>query len=215
MTDTHDTKVCSVCKIEKLHTDFYKCKQLKSGLKSACIVCSKKQQSITHSKYNEKRNLQSKLWRQNNKEKTKQYKKENYERISAISKIHREKNKEKRREQNKLHKQRKRKSNVMYSVMHSIQTRIGQAFKIKKFNKTSSTKEILGCDVDFFKSHIEKQFCIGMNWENRSEWHIDHIIPLSSAKTIDDVVRLNHFTNLRPLWKMENQIKYNKMENLI
>ena len=51
----------------------------------------------------------------------------------------------------------------------------------------------------------------GMSWANRGEWHIDHIIPLSSAKTEEDVIRLNHYTNFRPLWKEDNQIKSNKI----
>ena len=43
-----------------------------------------------------------------------------------------------------------------------------------------------------------------MTWENRSEWHVDHIIPLATAKTEEDVYRLNHYTNLQPLWAHEN-----------
>ena len=58
--------------------------------------------------------------------------------------------------------------------------------------------------------HLEKQFAIGMSWENRSEWHIDHIIPLSSAKTEDEVYKLCHYTNLQPLWAEDNLKKSNK-----
>ena len=49
-----------------------------------------------------------------------------------------------------------------------------------------------------------------MNWENwghgknNTTWHIDHIIPLSSAKTIEEVEKLNHYTNLRPMWGSDN-----------
>ena len=52
-----------------------------------------------------------------------------------------------------------------------------------------------------------------MTWENRSEWEIDHIIPLASATTEEDVIRLNHYTNLRPLWTIDNQSKRDKMPN--
>ena len=46
-----------------------------------------------------------------------------------------------------------------------------------------------------------------MTWDNRGKyngtpnfgWDIDHIIPTSTAKTIDDVITLNHYTNLQPL----------------
>jgi CRISPR/Cas system Type II protein with McrA/HNH and RuvC-like nuclease domain len=49
-----------------------------------------------------------------------------------------------------------------------------------------------------------------MSWENRNEWHIDHIMPISMAKTYDEVIRLNHYRNLRPLWAHENLSKSDK-----
>jgi hypothetical protein len=50
-----------------------------------------------------------------------------------------------------------------------------------------------------------------MCWENRNEWHIDHIVPLSSAKTEDEVYGLCHYTNLQPLWAKDNLQKSNKL----
>lgn len=49
-----------------------------------------------------------------------------------------------------------------------------------------------------------------MNWENYGEWHLDHIIPISYAKTIEDIYKLNHYTNLQPLWASENLSKGNR-----
>jgi hypothetical protein len=70
---------------------------------------------------------------------------------------------------------------------------------------------MLGCDWSTLKLHIESQFTKGMSWENRNLWHIDHFHPLSDAKTEKEVIRLSHYTNLRPLWKRENQLKSAKM----
>jgi hypothetical protein len=50
-----------------------------------------------------------------------------------------------------------------------------------------------------------------MTWDNRSEWHLDHIIPLSSAKTEEELYKLCHYTNLQPLWAVENMKKGNKI----
>lgn len=50
-----------------------------------------------------------------------------------------------------------------------------------------------------------------MSWENRSLWHIDHIIPLASATTEEGVYQLNHFKNLRPLWAEDNLRKGSKI----
>ena len=43
-----------------------------------------------------------------------------------------------------------------------------------------------------------------MSWDNRSLWHLDHIVPVSTANTQAEVLALNHFTNLRPIWAMDN-----------
>ena len=61
------------------------------------------------------------------------------------------------------------------------------------------------------KEHMERQFIKGMNWENRDQWHIDHIIPLATAQCEDDVIRLNHYTNLQPLWAEDNLSKGSKI----
>jgi hypothetical protein len=60
---------------------------------------------------------------------------------------------------------------------------------------------------------LENQFVEGMNWENYGSkgWHIDHIIPLSSAKTVDEAISLNHYKNLQPLWAVDNMKKGNKI----
>ena len=54
-----------------------------------------------------------------------------------------------------------------------------------------------------------------MTWENYGlkTWHIDHIKPLSLAKSMQDVIdqKLMHYTNLQPLWAKENISKSNKL----
>ena len=78
------------------------------------------------------------------------------------------------------------------------------------YRKKSKTADILGCSFEEFKTHIESQFQPRMSWENRHLWQIDHIMPVSMAKTYDEIVRLNHYKNLRPLWALDNQKKANK-----
>lgn len=73
--------------------------------------------------------------------------------------------------------------------------------------KTSPTFEQLGYTVEQFASHIERQFLPGMGWHNMPQWQIDHIIPVSEARTESDVVALNQLSNLRPLWSTENNAK--------
>ena len=113
----------------------------------------------------------------------------------------------------------KRKSRLVHDVLFSLNHRIGSLirFHIRKagYTKASRTHEILGCDWPTFKQHIERQFMPGMSWANRDQWHIDHIVPASSAKNEDELLALNHFTNLRPLWATENQSKNDSRTYLI
>jgi hypothetical protein len=63
--------------------------------------------------------------------------------------------------------------------------------------------------------HLERQFTPGMGWHNMSEWQIDHIVPMSTARNEGDVIKLNELANLRPLWKEENNRKKDRLEFLI
>lgn len=98
----------------------------------------------------------------------------------------------------------------LYAIKERVRCLIKESIKKMNFSKNSKTSEILGCSKDDFKTHVEKQFLNGMTWKNRNEWHLDHIVPISTAKTQEDIIRLNHFTNLRPLWSKENLSKSNK-----
>lgn len=106
-------------------------------------------------------------------------------------------------------------SDPIEKLTRAIRTFICQSIIRGGYKKNSRTHEILGCDFVFFKSHIEKQFKPGMSWTNRSEWHIDHITPMASARSESEAVALNHYTNLRPLWANENLSKGAKATNLI
>lgn len=171
-----------------------------------------------------------KKWREDNKDRLSGYEKEYYsknaEKKREYARKWREANPEKVRQQ-RIERSEKRKEycarymrerrarDPLYAVSCRIRARITSVFKYQGFRKSEKTEKILGCDWDTLKSHIERQFIKGMTWENRSEWHIDHIVPLASAKTEEDLIALNHYTNLRPLWAEDNLSKGAKMEFLI
>lgn len=81
--------------------------------------------------------------------------------------------------------------------------------------KTSKTFEQLGYTASEFVRHIERQFLPRMGWHNMSEWQVDHIIPVSSAKSEEDVVALNQLSNLRPMWAVDNNAKKDKRLSLL
>lgn len=81
----------------------------------------------------------------------------------------------------------------------------------KSWRKDGRTEQLLGADYKTVKKYIEGLFKDGMTWENHGEWHIDHIVPLASAKTEEEIKKLFHYTNLQPLWAEENLKKHDKM----
>lgn len=100
--------------------------------------------------------------------------------------------------------QERRKTDPLFSITTRARNLIGQSFTRRNEKKCLTTIKILGCTIPEFKKHIESKFLQGMSFENMGEWHIDHKIPLATAKTKDDIIELCHYTNLQPLWKIDN-----------
>ena len=106
-------------------------------------------------------------------------------------------------------------SDPVYAMAVRARRAVTKAMERGGYTKRSCTMEILGCDWPTFKAHIERQFTKGMGWDRMGEIHLDHIIPISSAKTEEDVLALSRFTNIRPCWAAENMRKSDSMEFLI
>ena len=102
-------------------------------------------------------------------------------------------------------------SDPIFAIKYSLRSRISKAIKNNGYLKTSKINKIIGCDWNYFKAHLESLFVNGMTWENRNLWHVDHIIPLASATSESDIIKLNHYTNLQPLWAADNLSKGAKM----
>lgn len=107
----------------------------------------------------------------------------------------------------------RRKSDPIFKLKTYIGNRLRDYLKGKKYTKKSKIFDIVGCSPDELKEHIQSKFIEGMCWENHGEWHIDHVVPLASAKTEDEIYKLNHYSNLQPLWKIDNLKKSNKLIN--
>jgi len=109
----------------------------------------------------------------------------------------------------------KLKEDPLFALKKRLRSLMSNAFRSVASSKNAKTEKILGCTFEQFVGHIERQFLPGMAWSNRSEWHLDHVIPLATAKTLEDVTRLNHFTNYRPLWAADNISKGAKVLTLL
>ena len=162
-----------------------------------------------------KEKLQEKY--KNNKEEilenVKKYQKNNKEKIQINSKKYYENNKKEMKKYNLIYQNKRRKEDFLFRLNCNLRSRIYRVLKFD-YNKQNDTFKILGCDLYTIKLHLENKFTEGMNWDNKGEWHIDHIIPLSSAKNEKEAYELCHYTNLQPLWAKDNLSKGTKIETL-
>jgi hypothetical protein len=187
----------------------------------------------------EKKKEQNKKYVEENKERKKEYdlkyREDNVEKRKALAKEYYQKNKQKLKEQAKIYRdnnkdkrneyEKNRKSNdILYKLTCSIRSLIKESIKRKGGNKPTKTENILGCSFEEFKQHLESKFEDWMNWDNygnpkdgilelNKTWDIDHIIPTSSATTEDELIKLNHYSNLQPLCSFVNRnIKKNNLQ---
>lgn len=205
-----ETKVCKKCDVEKLICEFGVYNRNKDGLNNLCKICYNKKQQKWKCDNFDKVTAQRKKRYYDNQSKSQEYSKkyyyENKTRYNEMSFDWNKKNVEKRKVIVKKYSQ-KLDVKLKNNLRHRIYMFLISVSKVK--NK--KTEEILGCSFMFVKEYLEFKFTKGMSWENYGKWHIDHIIPLSSAKTDEEIYKLCHYTNLQPLWGEDNLRKGNKL----
>lgn len=100
------------------------------------------------------------------------------------------------------------------NIQRAISARLRNLVGCRISRKSSSTFDLVGCTVPELITHIESQFEAGMGWENREQWHIDHIRPCASFDLTDPEQQKEcfHYNNLQPLWAEENIRKSDNWE---
>ncbi len=114
----------------------------------------------------------------------------------------------------------RKKIDPLFKLQNNIRGLIRNSIINKGYRKNTKTFNILGCTYIEFKNHIESMFEDWMTWDNYGKyngsekfgWDVDHIIPKSSATTEEELLKLNHFSNLQPLCSYINRdVKKNKL----
>jgi hypothetical protein len=200
-------KICKKCKLEKELTYFRKEIKGSKGVKSTCKTCDKFIRDLNKS------NKETPLKKSQEEiiEARRNYYKSNKEKLNKYSREYRLKNKDKIRVTRNKYQKKRLSEDFVYSFKFKINNIIRKSFKKRNCIKSKRTEEILGCTIQEFIYYISSKFTEGMTLENYGEWHLDHIIPISSAKKEEDVIRLNHHTNLQPLWAEDNMKKGSKI----
>jgi hypothetical protein len=172
----------------------------------------KEQIKKSNRKYSQtlKRKQYIKKYRLENKQKildsAKNYRKNNKAKIRLAQKNYRETHKKYIKEYNKYYTKR-----ILIKLVNNFRHRIWTA--LKGLCKSSSTKKLIGCSIEFLKSHLEKKFIEGMNWSNYGKWHVDHIRPCASFNLSkpEQQKQCFNYKNLQPLWALENLSKSDKL----
>jgi hypothetical protein len=161
----------------------------------------------------EKERTRKKVYREKDSVRTKEavynkaYRATNREKLRVYEKSYRQLNLEKIRIRENTHRKTKIANNVQFKLAALLRSRLWTA--IKHGYKAGSAVRDMGCTIFELKIYLEQQFKKGMSWDNHGLWHIDHKIPLAHFDLTDrkQLLEAVHFTNLQPMWALDNQSK--------
>ncbi len=109
----------------------------------------------------------------------------------------------------------RRSSDIAFRIRGNLQRRIVKA--LKGTSKIETSIRLLGCSPAFLVGYLENLFQSGMTWGNyglgSGKWNVDHVTPCASfdLNNAGEQRRCFHFTNLQPLWSVDNIRKGNKI----
>lgn len=181
-----------------------KCKTNHDGDRAWCRFCKLSYQKDNYWKNREKYLQKGKDYKIQNRDRILAYKKmnrdENKEQIKEYRRVWRLKNKEKLSNLRKIYRTEYMK-NPKNKLSMLFRSQIKRALS---YNYKSGTwAKMLGCSVEDCKKYLESKFQFGMTWENHGKWHIDHVRPISSFD-LSELETAFHYTNLQPLWAIDN-----------
>jgi len=224
-------KICTKCGVEKELSDFNKHKDSRDGFKSQCRECCRnynKQYKITIREsltevtcrscgitkpISEYYSSSFTMCGECQKEVTKIYQLKNPDKVKNLKKKWKTNNKVSHVKSSVRSTSSRRKKDPFFRLIGNFRRRTTIYLKQMKFKKDGSMFNMIGCTPEEFRKYLEDKFLNGMSWDNYGMygWHIDHIIPISSAKTLEEIKKLSHYTNFQPLWAKDNREKSNKI----
>ena len=226
--------MCPKCKKELPVSMFSRDRSSKDGFCYMCKSCMseyRKRYSEGLGRKEKLRETARKSYRRNSekvKERASRYYFENKEDISEKQKLYRENNKEVIKELSKKYRQNpenkekqrtysreyyhQRKDDELFYFKYIVRHLIRYSFVRKGFEKSGRTEDIIGLPFDKFREYLLLTFKenYGCDWDGKESVHIDHKIPLATAKSIEDIIKLCHWENLQLLKAADNLAKKDK-----
>jgi hypothetical protein len=210
-----ETKLCSKCKQLKSCTEFSKSTRNKDGLDTCCKTCRNQINKQYRDDHKELFSTARKAYYIKNKDKILKQK-------SVYAELHKQEKAEydkryRQENKNKLRKQKRdwEKNSIKHKIANNLRRRIHHLLKGE--SKSSHSLDLLGCSVEFLQQYLSEKFQEGMTWNNYGQWHIDHVIPCASFDLNDPNQQKQcfHYTNLQPLWAIDNLKKSKNMNTRI
>lgn len=213
-------KTCSKCNNLKPIDDFYKKSNKAEQTITYCKVCTnainKEYREKNKDTISERKKAQYKENKEEILSRNKKYREQNRELLLNIYKNYNDKNKDLKIAYNRDYRKKRSIEDPMWRPIQSLRSRMYKFCKSVSLDKDFKTLDSIGLSKGEFKSYIESLFTEGMTWDNYGygdgKWNIDHIKPLRLAKAVDEVYALNHYTNLQPLWSLDNFSKGGKYQ---
>ncbi len=207
MVTSEEKKECTICHQTKSLDEYNNSSKLVDGTrkywkKNFCKVC----QSAKFKAYHYSRNPDAR------KEVDKRYYENNKVKITQTKKLYlqNDTNREKHNSTHRKYVANKKKNDVNFRLMTIIRARIHASFK----NKSNSSIEYLGCDIQSYVNWIEFTMEPDMTWENYGVlWNIDHVKPIASfdATNNEEMIKAFNWKNTCARYSAENFSKGKKI----
>jgi len=114
---------------------------------------------------------------------------------------------------------RNRRKRVDVRIKEALRSILYSALKRQNIKKNHHTMDLIGCNIDVLKSHIEHKFSHKMTWDNygKNGWWIDHVIPCVAfdLTKIKEQRKCFNYKNLQPLWWRDNIVKNSYYNNIL
>lgn len=212
-----EEKLCKQCDVVKTRSEYY---IIVGHISTYCKECTKENRKkydlmnpekikARYVRDKEKQSERQRKFSKENPEIMRERRKKRAHIMNPYYAEYRKKNKAIINEKLKVYQKERRKTDILFKMKQYMSSRIRIAFYSTGNRKCKKTEEILCCTIAELKVYIESKMTDGMTWDNYGYygWHIDHLTPLAKAKTEEEIIKLSHYTNLQPMWRLDNQKK--------
>lgn len=180
-----ETRICKQCRVKKPLSEYES--EIKNGkiyYRHRCKKCQKEFKSNWLNENKEKEQKRKRNWTYQNRDKINAYKREKWEK------------------------------DEFYKFVESLRTRVLKVFRNKGKTQSIYIQNMIGCTgIEFYDYLLQTYFeNYGEKYNGDQKVNIDHIIPLVTAKTNEDVYKLFHYTNLQLLKSKDNIDKSTSLE---